>query len=111
MGKIILIFFCSGLAVISAQVENPEDHPCRTPLIEKVKEHGLRSLKVWEVPVFYWDRFQCRKSINNSRYLMNANMEQHEADFEASKSFQGFTSCIAYCSIAAVFVFIVSSSL
>lgn len=87
------------------------DHPCRAPRIEKVKEHGLRSLKVWEIPVFYWERYQCRKAVNNSKYLTKVIVEQHEADYEASKSLQGFTSCIAYCSIASVFIFLVSASL
>lgn len=111
MVRAILIFAAVGISVTSAQEKQKEDHPCKAPIIQKVKENGMRSLKVWEVPLFYWHRQKCRKAINNSAYLTKVIEDQHEADYEASKSLQGFTSCVAYCAIASVFIFLVSASL
>ena len=99
-----------GTSVLFAQDTDQKKHPCKAPLIEKVKQHGMRSMNIWEVPLFYWQRYQCRKAISNSKYLSKISDEQHEADYEASNSLQGFTSCIAYCAIASVFVFLVSST-
>lgn len=77
-----------------------ENHPCRAEMIEKARKDGLRSLEVWEMPVYYWQRRQCRNELDNNKALSALNLKQIDEDFENSKMFRGFTSCCAYLTIA-----------
>lgn len=103
-----VILFAGLNVLLSAQEVERKEHPCRVDLIEKARKEGLRSLKIWEAPLYYWQRRECRKAIKNEKALSTLNIKQTDEDFENSKAFRGFTSGCAYLTIALVLVSAVS---
>jgi hypothetical protein len=103
-----LVLFCLlwPLVLWSQEEESPEPvNPCASRYIQKVQQEGLRALRLWEVPFFYWDRYQCRKTVKDPAALQDFDWKQLEEDYRRSQRFQGWTSSFTVCVTVLVVMF------
>jgi len=97
--RILLIILVIGLALAQDQ---PGKAPCDSEVLLKVREQGLRSLKLSEVPSYYRALKNCKNQTLAKRIRQYNESHQLSEDAEKAQTMQGFTSGCAYCTIALI---------
>jgi hypothetical protein len=82
--------------------ERPVKAPCDSELLLKVREQGLRSLKLSEVLQYYKALKSCKNQTLAKRIRQYNESHQLSEDAENARTMQGFTSGCAYCTIALI---------
>ncbi len=80
----------------------PEDitESCESKTIQIVKEKGLRSLRGFQIFKYFLELKKCPHKETVKKITHEANQIQLEKDAVQSKRMQGFTSGLAYFTIA-----------
>ncbi len=99
----LLIFLL--LTVSAFSQDSSEGNECDSPLIERSKNKGLRSIKYSEYPSFLMEMWACFRSDDRKSTFKQINESTYRADQENSKKLEGFTSTCAYCASTAVIIF------
>ena len=103
MKVIIVVIFILFSITNAKQTENErKDNPCKSTYIKKAREGGLRSLSIFEMPVYYYDVRRCEDVIESNKLFVDIEQEQITADFTQSKQMRSWTSSFAYCAIIAL---------
>lgn len=88
------------LLSISFGFQVEQEETCDGEKIQKVKNNGLRSLKLSEIPSYIMELKNCKNKEKAKTIKKSANDKQLVDDAENSGTFVGRTSSCAYCVIA-----------
>tara|TARA_B100000809_G_scaffold231375_1_gene246480 strand:+ start:4161 stop:4514 length:354 start_codon:yes stop_codon:yes gene_type:complete len=103
MKVIIVVIFILFSVTNAKQTENErKENPCKSTYIKKAREGGLRSLSIFEIPVYYYDARRCEDVIESNKLFVDIEQAQITADFTQSKQMRSWTSSFAYCAIIAL---------
>ena len=90
------------LTPISGQIKNESINPCKSKVVQKAKESGLRSLKLAEKIQYYRDLKKCQNKGLAKAIKKEVNSKQLNDDANSAKTFVGKTSTFAYCVMALI---------
>ncbi len=100
--KYIIKITILGLIVLSTGIfaQNPEGknkvNPCDSVVFQKAQKYGLRSLSIKEIPVYYWNRYRCKRSGHSTKHYAYIENTQLETDSKNANNPKGWTSTFIY---------------
>ncbi|MFQ6606873.1 MAG: hypothetical protein ACE5DP_04415 [Fidelibacterota bacterium] len=97
-----------SIAWLPAQEPEASSSPCDSPLIQKVNQAGLESLRWQELPFFFRDVYRCRRTPAGKAVLKKLEQHRRTRSYESARLMKGFSSTLAYCTSVIIFVFYTS---
>jgi len=107
---ILVVLFLPVLAMGEGQ---PEDspNPCQTKLITKVNQEGLKSIRFYQLPKYYWEARKCQKLQQQIKLIAKNERKQIDRDFRAAYRLEGCATSCTYLAAVAVLYFYAAQAL
>ena len=104
--KIVPLTIIIFLSYAFAQTDNgvKVDSPCEHPVIKKAQIEGLNSLKISEIPKFWFMAFRCKRHAKKSGEevdLRSLFEEKKQQNYEKAHHISGLGTC---CLVMTVFI-------
>ena len=104
----ILIF---GSITKGADTGDKDINPCLNPILMKVEQNGIKSLKFYQLPVYYWAALKCKRINKQSQNIQRHDRKQLDQDYKQAYRLEGAAYTCTYIAAVAVLVFYASAAL
>ncbi len=89
--------------------ENPD--PCQTELITKVNQKGLKSIRFYQLPKYYWEARKCQKLQRHIKLIAQNERKQIDRDFQTAYRLQGCATSCTYLAAVSILYFYASQAM
>ena len=104
----MLIF---GSITKGADTGDKDINPCLNPILMKVEQNGIKSLKFYQLPVYYWAALKCKRINKQSQNIQRHDRKQLDQDYKHAYRLEGAAYTCTYIAAVAVLVFYTSAAL
>jgi len=112
MVKLLLIsMLLFGTLTKGADTDEKDINPCLNPILMKVEQNGVKSLKIYQLPVYYWAALRCKKINKHSQNILRHDRKQLDQDYKKAYRLEGAAYSCTYIAAVAVLVFYASAAL
>lgn len=102
MVKFLVIVFFIYCPLTAGDDEEQSQSPCAKPLIMQARTAGLKSLRFYQLPAYYFLALKCKRQQKQNRIIKNDERRQLDQDYRRSRRLNGFSSSCAYLATVAV---------
>lgn len=97
--------------LFGTDVPKESQNPCLNELIIKVNQQGLKSIRFFQLPKYYWAARKCQKLQNRNNLIAQNERKQIEQDYHESYRLEGCASSCTYLAAVAVLYFYASRAM